>query len=282
MSGTLFVVATPIGNLEDISPRALRILREVGLIAAEDTRHTGNLLSRFGITTPTTSLHEHNEHAKSASLVGRLEAGESIALVSDAGTPTLADPGTHLIRQAIAAGLRVEPVPGPNAAIAALSVSGLPNDTFTFLGFPPTRSSDRIKWFEELRTAGRTVIFYESPHRISATLTQLYETVGDVRVSVARELTKKHENLVRGPISSVISEVQGSRGEFTVVVDVGHKTNVGQSDTPDRAQLPDIFRQMTQDKGMTRRQAISAIARRYGLSNNQVYAALENHKKSAI
>src|SRR5688572_14104935 len=160
MPGTLFVVATPIGNLEDVSARALRVLREVTLIAAEDTRRTAQLLSRFAIRTPTTSLHAHNERSKTDVLVKRLREGEAIALVSDAGTPVISDPGHQLIRSAIAAGIRVEPIPGPSAALAALAASGLPADTFTFLGFPPIRSSDRSRWLDQLRTAGRTLVFF--------------------------------------------------------------------------------------------------------------------------
>src|SRR3954463_15121573 len=159
MPGTLFVVATPIGNLEDITVRALRILREVAVIAAEDTRRPGQLLARYAIATSTTSLHEHNEAAKTASLIARLQRGESIALVSDAGTPTVSDPGGVLIRAAIDAGLMVEPVPGPSAVIAALSVAGLPTGSFSFLGFPPTKANDRNTWFERVRRVGGTVVF---------------------------------------------------------------------------------------------------------------------------
>src|SRR5579864_2911893 len=151
MSGTLFVVATPIGNLEDVTLRALRVLREVSLIAAEDTRRTARLLARYAISTPTTSLHEHNEHRKSGAIVERLKRGESVALVSDAGTPTVSDPGGRLIQAAIAAGIRLEPLPGPSAALAALAVSGMPTASFTFLGFPPTRSKDRADWLQRLK-----------------------------------------------------------------------------------------------------------------------------------
>ena len=279
MPGTLFVVATPIGNLEDISARALRILREVSLIAAEDTRHTGNLLSRFGITTRTTSLHDHNERQKSGSLIDRLKAGDSIALVSDAGTPTVADPGTHLIKEAIAAGIRVEPIPGPSAAIAALSVSGLPNHAFTFLGFPPTKAGDRLEWFERVRTSGHTVIFYESPHRITATLTQLRDAVGDVEVAVARELTKAHEELVRGPISEVLGTVIDSPGEFTVVVDLGQLSDNEKPSSKSPADIAAEFGSMTNDSGLTRRKAIALIARRHGIGANEIYAAIEQAKK---
>src|SRR5713226_7925052 len=170
MAGTLFVVATPIGNLEDITIRALRVLREVALIAAEDTRRTAHLLARHAITTRTTSLHEHNERGKASTLIARLESGESIALVSDAGTPTISDPGVHLISSAVEHGIRVEAIPGANAAIAALSVSGIAADAFAFLGFPPTRSTDRKLWFDRLRQSAPAAIFYESPHRIERTL----------------------------------------------------------------------------------------------------------------
>src|SRR4051812_36051684 len=204
MPGTLFVVATPIGNLEDITVRALRILREVAVIAAEDTRRTQHLLARHGIATPTTSLHEHNEAGKSPSLIARLQQGESIALVSDAGTPTVSDPGGLLIRAAIDADVRVEPIPGPSAILAALAASGLPTDSFTFVGFPPTRSKERKTWFERLKVVRGTVIFFEAPHRIDETLREFHRELGDCDVAVGRELTKVHEHLVRGPISTVI------------------------------------------------------------------------------
>src|SRR5258705_2044791 len=221
MPGTLFVVATPIGNLEDVTLRALRVLREVAVIAAEDTRRTAHLLARHAITTPTTSLHEHNESAKSASLVARLQRGDHVALVSDAGTPTVSDPGSRLIRAAIDAGVRVEPIPGPSAVLAALAASGLPSDSFTFLGFPPIRSKDRNRWFDRLRAAGGTVVFFESPHRIRETLGDLSRSVGDRYIVLARELTKTHEELVRGPISIAINALKSERGEFTIVIDVG-------------------------------------------------------------
>ena len=179
MPGTLFVVATPIGNLEDITIRALRVLREVAVIAAEDTRRTAHLLARHGISTPTTSLHEHNEAGKSGALVARLQGGDSIALVSDAGTPTVSDPGGRLIRMAIDAGIRVEPVPGPSAVLTALAASGLPTDAFSFVGFPPTRSKDRKSWFDRVAQVRGTIVFFEAPHRIQATLHELHRIFGD-------------------------------------------------------------------------------------------------------
>jgi 16S rRNA (cytidine1402-2'-O)-methyltransferase len=278
MPGTLFVVATPIGNLEDITVRALRVLREVALIAAEDTRRTSHLLARHAIATPTTSLHEHNEISKSASLVARLQRGDDVALVSDAGTPTVSDPGGRLIRQAIDAGIRVEPVPGASAVLTALAVSGLATETFTFLAFPPTRSKDRKMWFERLRHVGGTVVFFEAPHRIKATLEELQRLIGDYPVVVGRELTKAHEQLVRGQISTVLSEMAEPRGEFTIVIEIGHSTEIAERRDPDDQSIANEFGQMTNSPSFTRRQAISALGRRHGMAANDVYAALERAK----
>jgi 16S rRNA (cytidine1402-2'-O)-methyltransferase len=280
MPGTLFVVATPIGNLEDISARALRILREATLIAAEDTRRTAQLLARFSITTPTTSLHEHNEGRKSAALVERLQRGDSIALVSDAGTPTISDPGRQLIRSAIEAGVRVEPIPGPSAPLTALAGSGLPTDTFTFLGFPPTRSSDRDRWLSDVQSAGRTVVFFEAPHRIRQTLQDLLHFLGDRFVVVGRELTKVHEELVRGPISKVLEAIREPRGEYTVVIDIGQLTDICGAGTPDDTVMNTQFRELTEFGKKTRRSAISALAKRYRMPAREVYAAIERARNS--
>ena len=283
MAGTLFVVATPIGNLEDITARALRVLREVALIAAEDTRRTAHLLARYGITTRTTSLHEHNERGKASTLISRLQAGENVALVSDAGTPTVSDPGVHLIAAAVESGIRVESVPGPNAAVAALSVSGLSTDSFTFLGFPPTKAKDRTSWFNRLRGAGPTVVFYEAPHRIKRTLEEIQAKIGDVPIVLARELTKVHEELVRGPISRVLSGNLTALGEFTVVVNIGHLTdfNITNSAQPpsDQAIVAE-FGLLTTNRVNTRRQAIAALSRKYGLSAKHTYRVLEEAKRS--
>lgn len=282
MSGTLYVVATPIGNLEDITLRALAVLTRVAVIAAEDTRHTARLLARHGIATPTTSLHAHNEHHKAASLVARLLAGDEVALVSDAGTPAVSDPGAGLIRTAIEAGVRVEPVPGPSAVIAALVASGLAGDAFTFLGFPPTRSTARKAWFDELSRAGRTVVFFEAPHRILRTLRDLRDRVGDIQIAVAREVTKKHEELVRGPISDVLTRLARPLGEFTVVVGLGQPTEIQPSRLPAGADLVAMIGRMTDSESVTRRQAVAEIARKHGRSPNEVYEAIEQAKKSAF
>ena len=283
MAGTLYVVATPIGNLEDITVRALRILREVALIAAEDTRRTAHLLTRYGITTATTSLHEHNEHRKISTLVTRLQSGESIALVSDAGTPTVSDPGAHLISEAIAHGIKVEAIPGPNAAVAALSVSGLLTGGFVFLGVPPTKAKDRNVWLDRLRDSKATTVFYEAPHRIVRTLEEIQARIGDRRVLVGRELTKAHEELVRGPISAVLEAGLIAKGEFTVVIDVGHTTEQAVDQTAQPAVMTSLaheFGLMTIDDRQTRRQTLSALARKYGLTTRQAYQAVEDLKKS--
>ena len=280
MPGTLFVVATPIGNLEDITARALRVLREVSLIAAEDTRRTAHLLARYAIATPTTSLHEHNEGRKTAGLVDRLRQGDDIALVSDAGTPTVSDPGARLVQAAIEAGIRVEPIPGPSAALAALAVSGLPTDTFTFLGFPPTRSKDRKLWFDRLTNLTGTVVFFEAPHRIRQTLETLQATVGDCRVAVARELTKIHEELVRGPISVILDGLGKPRGEFTVVAELGCTTDIIGQKTIDDCSVLAEFTDLTRTPGIRRRQAVTSLARKHRRPPGEIYAAIERAKKS--
>jgi len=285
MAGTLFVVATPIGNLEDISARALRVLREVSLIAAEDTRHTGHLLQRFGLTTRTTSFHEHSEKGKAAELVERLRRGESVALVSDAGTPTISDPGVQLVRLAREAGIRVEPIPGASAAITALSASGFAaSDGYVFLGFPPNKGRDRRAWFDRLEAApgvAPVVVFYEAPHRLQATLAELRRRVGNVNVVLARELTKLHEEVTAGTLDDL--NAHEPRGEYTVVVELGHlPVSAGASDPISPARLSKEFGEATNTLGMTRRQAISSLSRKYGLQASAVYAMLEEAKKSPV
>ena len=280
MSGTLFVVATPIGNLEDITVRALRILREVAVIAAEDTRRTAHLLARHAIATPTTSLHRHNEAGKCVALVDRLLRSDSIALVSDAGTPTVSDPGGLLIRTAIDAGIRVEPVPGPSAVLAALSASGLPTDAFAFVGFPPIRGKDRKLWFERVKAIRGTVVFFEAPHRIQSTLGQIGREIGDCQVAVCRELTKVHEEFVRGPIIDVAKSLISGRGEFTVVLNIGLMTDIIPLAAPTAQMIADEFGAMTKIGPITRRKAINSLARKHGLAPNMVYEMLEAAKKS--
>jgi 16S rRNA (cytidine1402-2'-O)-methyltransferase len=279
MPGTLYVVATPIGNLEDVTLRALRVLREVALIAAEDTRRTARLLQHYSISTRTTSLHEHNERSKTASLITQLLAGDSIALVSDAGTPVISDPGVHLVAEAHRAGIPVQPVPGPNAAIAALSVSGLPYDEFIFVGFPPFRSSDRKRWLQRLASETRVLLFYEAPHRIRPTLEDMLQVFGDRVVALGRELTKAHEKLVVQPISGQLSRELKERGEFTVVVAAAAEVADKHKTAPTAQQLTVEIGQIAESAPLSRREAIRALAKRHGLSNREVFNLLEEAKK---
>ena len=219
-TGILYIVSTPIGNLEDITLRALRVLREVDLIAAEDTRHTHRLLAHYEIHTPRTSYFEGNELQKGEKLIARLKAGETIALVSDAGTPTISDPGYLLLVQCIEADIPIIPIPGPSACIVAASVAGLPLHNFAFEGFLSPKSGRRKRRLTDLREERRTLIFYESPHRLIAFLQDVLEVFGERRVSVARELTKKFEEVFRGTVTEAIEKLQATppRGEFTIVI----------------------------------------------------------------
>jgi len=218
--GTLFLVATPIGNLEDITRRALRVLGEVSLVAAEDTRHTRRLLEHYGLSVPVTSLFEHNERARIPGLLRRLHGGESVALVTDAGSPGVSDPGFPLVRAAVAEGLRVESVPGPSAVIAALQVSGLPTDAFTFVGFLPVKGGARRRRLEELSERRETLVAFESPHRIGACLEDLAEVWGERPMALARELTKVHEQVLRGTAREVRAALRPDqeRGEMVLVL----------------------------------------------------------------
>ena len=220
MAGILYVVGTPIGNLEDLTLRALRILKEVDLIACEDTRHTRLLLTHYGIAKPLVSYHEHNERRRTAELLQRLEAGASIALVSDAGTPALSDPGYVIVHEATSRGIPVVAVPGPSAVTAALAVSGLPTDRFVFLGFLPRKSGQRTRALGEIAAVPWTLLLFESPHRLRDMLEDLREVLGDRQVAITRELTKRFEEVVRGTITEAIAHFAAvePRGEFTVVV----------------------------------------------------------------
>ncbi len=281
MSGTLFIVATPIGNLEDVTVRALKVLREVALIAAEDTRRTAKLLNHYAIPTRVTSLHAHNETRKSAAIVGRLESGDHVALVTDAGTPGISDPGTRLVRMALERGVPVTVVPGPSAILTALVGSGLPADSFTFVGFPPHRSNDRKKWLRSLASEPRTLVLFEAPHRIRATLEDALSEWGDREVVVGRELTKLHENWVRGPISNTVAKLHEPRGEYTIVVAPAQRAPEMKPVAPTPTELTAEYGYMTNNVRVSRRSAIVELAKRHGLRPRQVYEALERAKKSA-
>ncbi len=259
MPGTLFVVATPIGNLEDLSIRALRTLREVDLIAAEDTRRTSKLLAHYEIQKPLASLHEHNEAREAIRLISKLEAGLSIALVSDAGTPGISDPGAHFVAQARHAGIPVVPIPGPSAAIAAISAAGLPADSFLFVGFPPSGGSARDRWFDRVAAEAGVVVFYESPHRIRRTMDELVEYLVGRAIVVGRELTKVNEELVFWHKTSLLRE----QGEFVVVV--GPLTD-GPGPEPEAAAVAVFAGQVTEKLGLEEDQALELTAKHFGVA----------------
>ena len=268
MAGTLYVVATPIGNLEDLTFRALRILREVDLIAAEDTRRTSKLLAHYDVRKPLVSLHEHNENRESPHLIAKLEAGLAVALVSDAGTPTIADPGYHLVAAARAAGITVVPIPGASAVAAALSASGQPADQFTFLGFPPSGGAARDRWFDRLASEPTTTVFYESPHRISRTLAEVSEYVGKRHIIVARELTKLNENLVEWHTNDPVRE----QGEFVVVV--GPWIEHAQAE-PDANTLTVFVGQITEFVGLDDDAAVKLAAAHFEIPGAKVRKLLK-------
>lgn len=272
MSGALFVVATPIGNLEDMSPRALRVLREVALIACEDTRHTGKLLRHYGISTPLVSFHEHNERVRTAELVKKLEQGAHVALVSDSGTPLISDPGFRLVREAAAAGIPVSPIPGASALIAALAAAGLPTAEFHFCGFLPAKASQRRKKLEALRRLGCTLVFYEAPHRVVECLADIAAILDDPPVVAARELTKMHEELLRGRASDVRDQLarrESVKGEFTIVAGPSETAPAGLDDSTLRAEVEQLLA-----AGSSRMEAVKTVAHRHGLPKRQVYGAV--------
>lgn len=268
--GTLFVVATPIGNREDLSPRARQVLSGAGLIAAEDTRHTGRLLSHFGIKTPLSALHDHNEEQQVPRLIERLGSGESVALVSDAGTPLVSDPGYRLVSAAHAAGIDVSPVPGPSAVISALSVAGLPSDAFVFEGFLPARSQARKARLAVLAAERRTLIFLESVHKIGATLSDMVDTLGADRPAfVGREMTKLHEQCVRGTLGGLAELLETgelvAKGEFVLVVQ-GNSEAVDLSPAvPSDSLLGELLEVLPGKK------AVEIVSRITGQKRNDVY-----------
>mgnify|MGYP000150340590 CR=1 FL=1 len=278
MTGKLFVVATPVGNLADLSYRAAATLREVSVIACEDTRQTRKLLSHYGLATPLVSYHEHNEADRARQLADRMRQGEHVALVTDAGTPLISDPGYRIVRAAVELGIPVIPVPGPCAAIAALSASGMATDSFLFGGFLPRKSAERRRRLEGfLADAGLTLIFYESPHRIVETLRDIEQVLGDPLIAAARELTKMHEEFLRGRASEVrrLLEQRGRvLGEFTLVI--------GKRESPPPALAPDPSAEVQKllEQGYGRMEAIKLVARRFGLPKRDLYRQLETKQSS--
>jgi 16S rRNA (cytidine1402-2'-O)-methyltransferase len=283
MPGTLFIVATPIGNLEDLTPRARRVLGEVDLIACEDTRHTRGLLNRFGIKAKTISYHEHNERERAEELGRLLEAGSNIAIVSDAGTPLISDPGYRIVRAAIERRIPVVPIPGATAFVAALVASGLPSDQFFFAGFLPARATARRAMIEEWRAIPATLVFYEAPHRIAATLEDALNTLGDRPAAVARELTKLHEEITRGSLSELaqrFSESGPARGEMVLIISGANKTEsragTRSEDAPARlfARVSELERE-----GLDSKVALKVAARELGLKRAEAYRFMVAQKK---
>jgi 16S rRNA (cytidine1402-2'-O)-methyltransferase len=279
MAGTLYLVSTPIGNLEDITHRAVRLLGEVELIACEDTRHTQKLLNHYGIKTRTISYHEHNERERAVELLGLIDAGSDVAIVSDAGTPGISDPGFRLARLAIESGARVVPVPGASALIAALVASGMPTDEFFFGGFLPSRSGARRARLSELRSLPATLIFYEGPHRIAATLKDAHEILGEREAVVARELTKMHEEVVRGNLSELaerFSSPEKARGEMVLIID----RTVIKSESTSKNPVVSIASLVAalEAEGLDHRAALKRAARELGISRDEAYRRLVSER----
>jgi len=275
MSGTLFIVATPIGNLEDITLRALRILKEADLIACEDTRHTRKLLSHHQISRPTISYHEHNEHERTSELIARVEAGANVALVSDAGTPLVSDPGLRVVQEAIGRGIPVVPIPGASALIAAIAASGLPTDQFTFAGFLPSKRTARRARLAELGALPMTIVFYEAPHRIKQTLADARELLGERQVVIARELTKIHEEFVRGDLKE-IELPEATRGEIVLLFGPRAATPAGEQQA-NRSMIEDVEELMRVER-VDKKTALKRVARARGIGKSEAYRQMLNER----
>jgi len=269
LTGVLYVVATPVGNLEDITLRALRVLKEADLIAADDTRHTRKLLSHYGITTPLTSYYDQIEVNKAPALITRLQAGQTIALVSDAGTPGIADPGYRLVKGAWEAGIRVVPIPGASSLTALLSAGGLPTDRITFEGFLPAKKGRRQKALERLKHEERTLVLFESPHRLADLLTDLEQICGDRQLVIGRELTKMFEEVLRGSVSELRVRLQGQeiKGEVTLLVAGWNAADDADEEQPLTTEI-----QMLEAEGLSLKEIAQVISERRGISKREVYA----------
>jgi 16S rRNA (cytidine1402-2'-O)-methyltransferase len=264
----LYIVSTPIGNLEDITQRAIRVLKEVSIIAAEDTRHTQKLLNHYQIETHQTSYHDHNKEEKAELLISKLKEGKDAALVCDAGTPGVSDPGYYLIKRAIEENIKVVPVPGVSAVIAGLSVSGLPTDRFVFEGFLPQKKNARIERLKKLEKEERTIILYEAPHRFIKTLKDIHDILGNRRMAVARELTKIHEEIVRGTVEEIIKAFEGKkiRGEVTIILE-GAKREAEQKIEG----IKEAIQRIINEEGVSRSEAARRVAIRLGISKKEAY-----------
>ena len=277
MPGTLFVVATPIGNLEDVTLRALRVLQTADLIAAEDTRRTAGLLSHHSISTPTLSFHQHNTRSRIPQLISRLQRGESIALVTDAGTPGVSDPGVELVQACIDAGISIDPIPGASAPLAAVIASGFALVPLTILGFAPARAKDRAGWLESVSAIQNTLTFFETPHRIARTMQEVATKLGIRPICVGRELTKAHQEFIRGTAQELSDRFDNPRGEYTVVVGPAPGT-LDADDRPSDEAIVAEFCYSTEVSGVQRRTAINAIAQKHKMPSRAVYQIIEKAK----
>ena len=275
--GKLFVVGTPIGNLEDITLRAIRTLKEVDLIACEDTRRTQKLLNVYKIQTPSISYHEHNEMTRAPELVIRMEEGSNIALVTDAGMPVVSDPGFRLVHLAVRHGIRVVPVPGASAFVAALAASGMPVDKFRFLGFLPSKKGERRKALEELRDATKTLLFYEAPHRMVDMLKDVRDILGEREIVLAREVTKVHEEFVRGNVSSTLEYLKKRpiKGEITLLVG---KSEGAPEKADSGASIRSEVDKIMADRKLDQKAALKVVARARGISRSEAYRQLQTEK----
>lgn len=277
MAGTLYICATPIGNLEDITLRTLRILKEVDLIAAEDTRHSIKLLNHFEIQTPMTSYHEFNKYDKAQKLVEKMLAGTDVALITDAGTPAISDPGEELVRQALEAGLSVTSLPGPSAFVTALTISGKKTRRFCFEAFLPYDKKEREDVLQELQKETRTILLYEAPHKLKRTLNDLYRVLGDRPVSVVKELTKKHESNLRTTLSGAIAyyEREEPRGEYVLVVEGADKEVLREAEMQPFLEMS-IEQHVTYyiNQGMDKKSAMKQVAKDRGVGKRDIYQAL--------
>lgn len=269
MIGKLYIVATPIGNLEDITLRALRVLKEVDLIAAEDTRQTLKLLNHYEINKPLISYHRHNEETKSEILIEKLRNGENIALVSDAGTPGICDPGEEVIKKAIEDNIEVIPIPGACAMINALIVSGISTKEFEFLGFLPLNKKLRRQKLKEIENSSKTIIIYEAPHKMKTTLGDLKEILKDRKIVLARELTKIHEEFIRKSIDELLSEIDTIKGEMILIIE-GNKIDTEECKNFDELSLEDHYK-LYEEKGLNKKEIIKQIAKDRNVNKNEIY-----------
>lgn len=271
MTGKLFLVATPIGNLEDITFRAINILKGVDIIAAEDTRHTLKLLNHYEISKPLISYHRHNEEVKSEILINKLLEGDNIALVTDAGTPGISDPGEEVVKEAIKNNIEVIPIPGACALVNALIASGLNTKEFLFLGFLPLNKKNRDNALNKIKKAKSTVILYEAPHKLIKTLQDLLKNVGDINCVLAREITKIHEEFIRGNISNLLEQIQEPKGEYVILLDLNNLENENDSEDEISKKTVEEQYKIYEEQGMNKKEIIKQIAKNKNVPKNEIY-----------